>query len=149
MLRLAAALVVSTLVAAPAWSQAPAPVQPVPMPLAETEETPPVDASLVGAWTLTEVEDAGPFGRFGAEIESIEFAFGAEGAGEATAVILQDGESYVRESTFAFGCEDGAIVSADHPTIRYEFLDDGALRLTDASGLAVRLAPADSDTVSR
>lgn len=118
-----------------------------PTPLTQNETPPPVDMELVGAWTLAEVEDAGPFPRFDARIDDMAFAFTADGAGTATATIFQDGASYVRESTFSFGCADGAIVSDDHPTIHYEMLADGHLRLTDASGLAVRLAR-DEDTTA-
>lgn len=98
-----------------------------------------VDADIVGAWTLAQVEDAGPFERFDAEIAAMAFTFSADGGATAVATIAQDGEQYVRESTFTFGCSDGAIVSDDHPTIRYVLMDDGRLRLTDASGLTVHM----------
>ena len=149
MLRLAALAVV--LVAAPAAlaQGASGPDDVTPAPLAEGEAAPGVDAAIVGAWALAHVEDAGPFDRFGAEIQDIRFAFDASGDGHATATILQDGDTYVRESAFRFGCEDGTIVSEEHPTIHYELLSDGALRLTDASGLAVRLAPTETDGADR
>ena len=118
----------------------PVPAPAAPMPLAESEAAPPVDPDIIGAWSLAEVEDNGPFARFDAHIDAMAFTFTADGAGAATATIAQDGETYVRESTFSFGCTEGAIVSDDHPTIHYELTDDGHLRLSDASGLSVRMA---------
>ena len=137
------------LTSGPALAQgANAPDASAPAPLADGDAAPPVDAAIVGTWELAEVEDGGPFERFGAEIQDIRFAFDAAGEGYASATIVQDGATYVRESDFRFGCEDGTIVSDDHPTIHYEVLGEGVLRLTDASGLSVRLAPAASETVS-
>lgn len=145
-----AALAVVLFASAPVFAQdTSAPAEPAPTPLAEGETAPPVDAAIVGAWQLAQVEDGGPFERFGARIQDIRFAFDAAGEGQASATILQDGATYVRESAFRFGCEDGTIVSDDHPTIHYELLDDGVLRLADASGLVVRLAPAESDVAGR
>ena len=115
------------------------------LPLTEAVETLAVDQSLVGDWTLADVEDAGPFARFDAHIDAMAFSFAADGAATATALIAQDGHTYERASTFSFGCADGTIVSADHPAIQYELMDDGSLRLSDATGLAVRMTRADSE----
>ncbi|MEM1116076.1 MAG: hypothetical protein AAF845_11980 [Bacteroidota bacterium] len=126
---LAAALL---LVAAPAFAQA-----------NEDIERGAVDAALVGEWELMEVEALGEMAAFGAEVDDMTCAFGADGEAEVQISILQDLDTHARTQTFAFVTEAGQIVPDGAPAVEYAVYGGDLLELRDANGLVVRLRRVD------
>lgn len=131
MSRLLAALAL-TLAAAPAFAQAAS----TPPPTVRAAD---VDASIVGVWTLMEVEAAGEMGRYGAEIDSMTCTFRADGEAEVALTVLQDQDLHRKEKSFHFETEDGQILAADAPPVSYEVIGGDLLEIRDATGLVVRL----------
>lgn len=124
--------VAALLVAAPAFAQA-----------NEDAERGQIDAALVGEWALITVEDLGAMAEFGAEIEGMTCAFGADGEAEVQISVLQDLDTHEKSKTFSFVTEAGEIVPEDAPAVSYSVFGEDLLELRDANGLVVRLRRVD------
>ena len=104
-----------------------------------------IDPALVGTWELADVERLGTIEDFGAAVDEMACAFGADGEAHVTLAIEQDRDTMERERVFRFVTAENRIVADRGPAVGYEVLGPNDIRLVTADGLAVHLRRSDDD----
>ena len=127
------ALLVALALSAPALAQSTSDEPAAPPAVAEAASG---DGAVVGTWALDETDALGYLGELGVEIEAMTCAFRADGTADVAMTVTQDQETSASARTFTFATVDGRIV-ADNDVMRYEVLEDGRLRMSDARGLVL------------
>ena len=92
---------------------------------------PPVDAALVGEWTLERVVAPGVMGTYGVTIQAMTCRFSADGQAHVSMAAVQDGDTMSRQRAFAFETEGQEIVEDSGARVAYRVTEDGLLELTD------------------
>ena len=92
---------------------------------------PPVDAVLVGEWTLERVVEPGILGAYGVTIQAMTCRFSADGQARVSMAAVQDGDTMSREREFGFETENQEIVEDSGYRVAYRVTEDGLLELVD------------------
>jgi len=96
-----------------------------------------IDQALIGQWELANVERLGAIEDFGAAVDEMACAFGADGQAVVTLAVEQDQDTMNSNRSFRFVTAGGRIVPDQGPAVAYEVLGEDDIRLTTVDGLVV------------